>query len=205
MLIVRNRFKPMILHLQNVRGNQHGIRNDARPQGHPRAISVHRAPHLLCSRALEVLPIRLRARRLTSAAPCKRLLFRQLRHIGHFNPVNGYPVRVLLASVFGSYACNHAYGSRAINPMELYQNQVARVQGAFPLRMFHRSFELLLINHKGWKVLYSVLPVAGYDSYSTSQTPILALTWFSAILPPLEFASPILKFQRAHPFRRWRA
>jgi enolase len=36
-------------------------------------VSVHRAPHLLCSRALEVRRVRLRARRLASAAPCKRL------------------------------------------------------------------------------------------------------------------------------------
>jgi len=29
--------------------------------------------------------------------------------------------------------------------MELYQNQVTRVQGAFSLRMFHRSFSLLML------------------------------------------------------------
>jgi len=32
-----------------------------------------------------------------------------------------------------------------INPMELYHNQVTRVQGGFSLRMFHRSFELLML------------------------------------------------------------
>ena len=57
----------------------------------------------------------------------------------------GTRARVLLASVFGPYACDDAYGSRAINPMELYQNQVTRVQGAFSLRMFHRSFGLLML------------------------------------------------------------
>ncbi len=53
--------------------------------------------------------------------------------------------RVLLTSVFGPYACDDCYGSRAINPMELYQNQVTRVQGPFSLRMFHRSWGLMMI------------------------------------------------------------
>lgn len=52
---------------------------------------------------------------------------------------------ILLSSVFGPYALDDAYGSRAINPMELYQNQVTRVQGGFSLRMFHRSFGLSMI------------------------------------------------------------
>ncbi len=37
------------------------------------------------------------------------------------------------------------FGSRAINPMELYQNQVTRAQGAFSLRMFHRSWGIMMI------------------------------------------------------------
>ena len=53
--------------------------------------------------------------------------------------------RVLLTSVFGPYARDDEYGSRSINPMELYQNQVTRVQGGFSLRMFHRSFGLMMI------------------------------------------------------------
>jgi radical SAM superfamily enzyme YgiQ (UPF0313 family) len=53
--------------------------------------------------------------------------------------------RVLLTSVFGPYAQDDVYGSRRINPMELYQNQVTRAQGPFSLRMFHRSFGLILI------------------------------------------------------------
>ena len=36
-------------------------------------VSVHRVPHLLCWRALEVQGVRLRTRRLASVAPCKRL------------------------------------------------------------------------------------------------------------------------------------
>lgn len=57
----------------------------------------------------------------------------------------GSQARVLLASVFGPYAADDEYGSRAINPMELYHNQVTRVEGAFSLRMFHRSWGLMLI------------------------------------------------------------
>ncbi len=57
----------------------------------------------------------------------------------------GSRARVLLTSVFGPYAQDDEYGSRAINPMELYHNQVTRVQGAFSLRMFHRSWGLMLI------------------------------------------------------------
>jgi radical SAM superfamily enzyme YgiQ (UPF0313 family) len=53
--------------------------------------------------------------------------------------------RVLLTSVFGPYAQDDAYGSRLINPMELYHNQVTRVQQAFSLRTFNRSWGLMLI------------------------------------------------------------
>lgn len=65
---------------------------------------------------------------------------------------SGHPVhplrsraRVLLTSVFGPYAQDDEYGSRLINPMELYHNQVTRVQKAFSLRMFHRSWGLMMI------------------------------------------------------------
>ncbi|MDX2080214.1 MAG: cobalamin-dependent protein [Terrimicrobiaceae bacterium] len=55
------------------------------------------------------------------------------------------PVRILFSSVYGPYARDDADGSRAINPMELYHNQVTREQGPFSLRMFHRSWGLMLI------------------------------------------------------------
>ncbi len=58
---------------------------------------------------------------------------------------SGTRARVLLSSVFGPYAQDDDYGSRKINPMELYHNQVTRVQGPFSLRMFHRSFGLMMI------------------------------------------------------------
>jgi hypothetical protein len=57
----------------------------------------------------------------------------------------GARARVLLTSVFGPYAQDDEFGSRRINPMELYHNQVTREQGAFSLRMFHRSWGLMMI------------------------------------------------------------
>src|SRR5262249_51412874 len=57
----------------------------------------------------------------------------------------GTHARVLLSSVFGPYARDDEFGSRAVNPMELYHNQVTRAQGSFSLRMFHRSWGLMLI------------------------------------------------------------
>lgn len=57
----------------------------------------------------------------------------------------GSRARVLLTSVFGPYAQDDEYGSRVMNPMELYHNQVTRMQGPFSLRMFHRSWGLMLI------------------------------------------------------------
>ena len=57
----------------------------------------------------------------------------------------GSSARILLASVFGPYAQDDEFGSRRINPMELYHNQVTREQGAFSLRMFHRSWGLMMI------------------------------------------------------------
>ena len=53
--------------------------------------------------------------------------------------------RVLLTSVFGPYARDDEFGSRSINPMELYHNQVTRAQGSFSLRMFHRSWGIMMI------------------------------------------------------------
>ena len=57
----------------------------------------------------------------------------------------GSSARVLLSSVFGPYAQDDEFGSRSINPMELYHNQVTRAQGSFSLRMFHRSWGIMMI------------------------------------------------------------
>ena len=63
------------------------------------------------------------------------------------NPVHplGSQARVLLVSVFGPYAQDDQYGSRVINPMELFHNQVTRRQFAFSFRSFYRSWGLMLI------------------------------------------------------------
>jgi radical SAM superfamily enzyme YgiQ (UPF0313 family) len=54
-------------------------------------------------------------------------------------------MRILLTSVFGPFAQDDEFGSRTINPMELYHNQVTRAQGPFSLRMSHRSWGIMLI------------------------------------------------------------
>jgi len=53
--------------------------------------------------------------------------------------------KILLCSVFGPYGRDDEFGSREMNPMELYHNQVTRTQGPFSLRMFHRSWGLMMI------------------------------------------------------------
>src|SRR5512135_2058651 len=62
-----------------------------------------------------------------------------MTHTGRAKP------RVLLSSVFGPFTQDDEFGSRAINPMELYHNQVTRAQGPFSLRMSHRSWGIMLI------------------------------------------------------------
>jgi hypothetical protein len=57
----------------------------------------------------------------------------------------GAKARVLLTSVFGPYEQGDQFGSRAINPMELYHNQVTRMQGGLSLRMFHTSWGIMMI------------------------------------------------------------
>ena len=58
----------------------------------------------------------------------------------------GTHARVLLSSVFKPFAQDDEFGSRTINPAELYHNQVTREQGPFSLRMFHRSWGLMFIH-----------------------------------------------------------
>jgi hypothetical protein len=58
----------------------------------------------------------------------------------------GTHARVLLSSVFKPFAQDDEYGSRSINPVELYHNQVTREQGPFSLRMFHRTWGLMFIH-----------------------------------------------------------
>ena len=63
----------------------------------------------------------------------------------YFAYQRGTQPQILLSSVFGPYAQDDAYGSRKINPMELYHDQVTRTQGPFSLRMFHRSWGIMVI------------------------------------------------------------
>jgi radical SAM superfamily enzyme YgiQ (UPF0313 family) len=57
----------------------------------------------------------------------------------------GSRARVLLVGVFGPYAQDDVYGSRIINPMELFHNQVTRVQHAFSFRAFHQTWGLMFL------------------------------------------------------------
>lgn len=75
---------------------------------------------------------------------CRPLKVNTMNIITTIHPLKNN-ARILLTSVFGPFAQDDEYGSRKINPMELYQNQVTRVQGSFSLRMFHRSFGLSMI------------------------------------------------------------
>src|ERR1700693_2629116 len=59
----------------------------------------------------------------------------------------GSRAKVLLTSVFGPYAQDDQFGSRAINPMELYQKQVTRRQGRLSSRMFHRPCGITTTQH----------------------------------------------------------
>jgi len=59
----------------------------------------------------------------------------------------GTRARMLLTSVFKPFAIDDEFGSRAINPVELYHNQVTREQGPFSLRMFHRTWALTFLQH----------------------------------------------------------
>ena len=98
----------------------------------------------------------------------------------------GKKARVLLSSVFGPYAQDDEFGSRKINPMELYQNQVTRVQGAFSLRLFHRSFGLMFI-HKNIQAPCTLLdfPTLGrfIDECRDHDYDIVGI---SAIVPNIE-------------------
>jgi hypothetical protein len=81
------------------------------------------------------------------AVSAKRNLPQRVGSASHPTHPLGSQATVLLTSVFGPYGRDDEYGSRAMNPMELYHNQVTRVQGAFSLRMFHRSWGLMLIQN----------------------------------------------------------
>ncbi len=110
----------------------------------------------------------------------------------------GSQTRVLLSSVFGPYARNDEYGSRAINPMELYHNQVTRVQRAFSLRMFHRSWGLMFIQ-ANINAPCTLLDFPTLDQFveeiTTNHYDIVGI---SAIMPNLQKAQKMCELIRVH-------
>jgi len=95
----------------------------------------------------------------------------------------GSRATILLTSVFGPYAQDDEYGSRRINPMELYHNQVTREQGPFSLRMFHRSFGLMLIK-ENLDAPCTLLDFPSLDSFIHElKTHAYDIVGISAILP----------------------
>ncbi|MFZ0133445.1 MAG: cobalamin-dependent protein [Desulfobacterales bacterium] len=118
----------------------------------------------------------------------------------HFIP--GHPkktrARVLLCSVFGPFSRDDEYGSRAVNPMELYHNQVTRVQGAFSLRMFHRSFSLLMLQ-ANIDAPCTVLDFAGLDRFvrELEETPYDVIG-ISAIIPNVDKVKKMCELIRCH-------
>jgi hypothetical protein len=106
--------------------------------------------------------------------------------------------KVLLTSVFGPYAQDDEFGSRAVNPMELYHNQVTRLQGPFSLRMFHRSWGLMMIQANinapctllDFPVLDRFIEEIRYNQYD--------IIGISAILPNIGKVRHMCKLIREH-------
>lgn len=95
----------------------------------------------------------------------------------------GLRARVLLTSVFGPYARDDEYGSRTLNPMELYQNQVTRAEGPFSLRMFHRSWGIMLI-HANISAPCTLLDFPTRDRFITEiQTHKYDIVGITSIMP----------------------
>src|SRR5260370_14226599 len=91
----------------------------------------------------------------------------------------GIRARVLFSAVFGPYAQDDEFGSRKINPMELYHNQVTREQGPLFLRMFHRSWGILMIQKNIWApttVLDFPTREAFADELRTNQYDIVGIS-----------------------------
>jgi radical SAM superfamily enzyme YgiQ (UPF0313 family) len=110
----------------------------------------------------------------------------------------GTRARVLLTSVFGPYARDDEYGSRKINPMELYENQVTRVQGGFSLRMFHRSFGLMMIQ-ANIKAPCILMDFPTLDDFTREiRTKTYDIIGISAILPNVGKVKKMCELIRQH-------
>ena len=127
---------------------------------------------------------------------------RAILHPAQTDGVDPHPrrdrARVLLTSVFGPYAQDDGFGSRAINPMELYHNQVTRVQGPFSLRMFHRSWGLMLIQ-ANIQAPCTVLDFPVYDRFveelKAERYDIIGIT---AIMPNIGKVIEMCRLIRLH-------
>ena len=110
----------------------------------------------------------------------------------------GSRARILLSSVFGPYAQDDDYGSRALNPMELYQNQVTRGQGPFSLRMFHRSWGIMLI-HANIDAPCTLLDFPTLERFTdelcSAEYDIIGV---SSILPNVEKVKKMCQLIRGH-------
>ncbi|MGO8688600.1 MAG: B12-binding domain-containing radical SAM protein [Thermoguttaceae bacterium] len=110
----------------------------------------------------------------------------------------GARAKVLLTSVFGPYGQDDEYGSRQMNPMELYHNQVTRTQGAFSLRMFHRSWGIMLIQ-ANIEAPCTLLDFPTLDRFveelRTQQYDVIGIT---SILPNLAKVEKMCELIRQH-------
>jgi hypothetical protein len=110
----------------------------------------------------------------------------------------GAHARVMLTSVFGPYAQDDEYGSRKINPMELFHNQVTRVQGPFSLRMFHRSWGLMLIQ-ENISAPCTLLDFPDLERFTAEiTTDEYDVVGISAIIPNLEKVRKMCQLVRQH-------
>ena len=85
--------------------------------------------------------------RLHSELPIHLEIYRRradITSVVHIHPYHS----VLLSSVFGPYAQDDEFGSRSINPMELYHNQVnSKKQGEELAQLMGKRLVLLMRNH----------------------------------------------------------
>ncbi|MEZ4527536.1 MAG: cobalamin-dependent protein [Desulfobacterales bacterium] len=110
----------------------------------------------------------------------------------------GIRAKILLSSVFGPYAQDDAFGSRKINPMELYQNQVTRMQGPFSLRMFHRSFGLMMIQ-ANISAPCTLLDFPSLERFAEElQEKIYDIVGISAIIPNVEKVKKMCELVRQY-------
>ncbi len=121
----------------------------------------------------------------------------RVRELAPVHPLGSH-AKVLLTSVFGPYATDDAYGSRALNPMELYQNQVTRAEGPFSLRMFHRSWGIMLIQ-ANIAAPCTLLDFPTLDRFIDElRSYAYDIVGISSILPNIEKVTKMCRLVREH-------